>query len=73
MQDAGACTFRYGSSGLPAGNYTVALTSDSGTTFKRTANVTVPGRGRVQNFTPARVRAGRSDAAAHSPEPGNWP
>ena len=55
MQDAGACTFRYDLAGLAAGNYTVALTSDGGTTFKRTANVTVAGAGVVQNFAPARV------------------
>ena len=55
MQGAGACTFRYDLAGLAAGNYTVALTSDGGTTFKRTANVTVAGAGVVQNFAPARV------------------
>jgi hypothetical protein len=55
MQDAGACTFRYDLAGLPAGSYTVALTSDGGTTFKRNANVTVAGTGVVQNFAPARV------------------
>jgi len=55
MQDAGACTFRYDLAGLAAGNYTVALTSDGGTTFKRSANVTVAGAGVVQNFAPARV------------------
>jgi parallel beta helix pectate lyase-like protein len=55
IQDSGACTFRYALAGLAAGNYTVALTSDSGASFKRSANVTVPAAGVVQNFTPSRV------------------
>jgi len=55
MQDAGACTFRYSLAGLPAGSYTVALTSDGGTTFKRSANVTVSGAAAVQDFAPTRV------------------
>jgi hypothetical protein len=54
-QDTGGCTFRYSLAGLPDGNYTVALTSDTGTTFKRTANVTVAGAAAVQDFTPTRV------------------
>jgi hypothetical protein len=54
-QDSGACTFRYGLAGLPNGNYTIALTSNGGTSFKRSANVTVSGAAAVQNFTPTRV------------------
>lgn len=53
-QDAGACTFRYALAGLPNGGYTIALSSDGGTTFKRTANVTVSGAA-TQDFAPARV------------------
>ena len=55
VQDAGACTFRYALSGLPAGSYTIALTSDGGTTFKRAANVTVAGAAVVQDFAASRV------------------
>ena len=56
MQDAGACTFRYDLAGLPAGNYTVAFTSDNGATFKRSTAVTVvAGEVAARNFTPARV------------------
>jgi hypothetical protein len=56
MQDAGACTFRYDLAGLPAGNYTVALTSDNGATFKRTAPaIVVAGEVKVQDFSPSRV------------------
>jgi hypothetical protein len=55
VQDAGACTFRYALAGLPAGSYTVALTSDGGTSFKRTANVTVTAAAAVQDFAAARV------------------
>jgi len=54
-QDAGACTFRYALGSLPDGNYTVALTSDGGATFKRRAPVTVAGDAKVENFTPTRV------------------
>jgi len=54
-QDTGACTFRYGLAGLPDGNFTVALTSDGGATFRRTASVTVAGSAIVQNFTATRV------------------
>lgn len=54
-QDVGACTFRYGLAGLPDGNYTVALTSDGGATFRRSANVTVAGAAAVKDFAPARV------------------
>jgi len=54
-QDAGACTFRYALTGLANGNYTVALTSDGGTTFKRSANVTVSSAIANQAFTPTRV------------------
>lgn len=53
-QDAGACTFRYALAGLPNGSYTIALTSDGGTSFRRSANVTVSGAA-VQNFAPASV------------------
>jgi hypothetical protein len=55
IQDAGACTFRYALAGLPAGSYTIALTSDGGTSFKRTANVTVTAAAAVQDFAPTRV------------------
>src|SRR4026209_2023149 len=44
-QDTGGCTFRYDLAGLPAGNYTVALSNDSGASFRRSANVTVSGTG----------------------------
>lgn len=54
-QNAGACTFRYDIAGLPDGNYTVALTSDGGATFRRSANVTVAGAVAAQDFTPMRV------------------
>jgi hypothetical protein len=54
-QDTGGCTFRYDLASLPDGNYTVALTSDSGASFRRGANVTVAGAAAVQNFTPTRV------------------
>ena len=54
-QDVGACTFRYSIAGLANGNYTVALTSDGGATFPRTANVTVAGATVTQSFTPTRV------------------
>jgi len=54
-QDAGACTFRYALSGLPAGSYTIALTGDGGTTFKRSANVTVTNAAVTQDFAPSRV------------------
>jgi hypothetical protein len=65
-QDAGACTFHYSIAGLANGNYTVALTSDGGTSFKRTANVTVAGTAAVQNFTPTRVlQVGPGRAFAH--------
>ncbi|HEV8106585.1 MAG TPA: hypothetical protein VGP97_03615, partial [Burkholderiales bacterium] len=55
IQDAGACTFRYALAGLPAGSYTIALTSDAGTSFRRTANVTVTAAAAVQDFAPTRV------------------
>jgi hypothetical protein len=55
VQDAGACTFRYALAGLPAGSYTIALTSDGGATFKRSANVTVAGAAAVQDFAASRV------------------
>jgi hypothetical protein len=66
MQDNGACTFRYALAGLPAGNYTVALTSDGGATFKRSADVTVPAAA-PQNFTPARapIRVGPGRPFTH--------
>jgi len=54
-QDAGGCTFRYDLAGLADGSYTVALTRDGGTTFPRSANVTLAGSAVVQNFTPTRV------------------
>lgn len=53
-QDTGACTFRYSLAGLPDGAYTVALTSDGGRTFRRSANVRVAGA-TVQDFTPTRI------------------
>jgi hypothetical protein len=53
-QTTGACTFRY-ELGLANGNYTVALTSDGGATFRRTANVSVAGGATVQDFAPMRV------------------
>ncbi len=54
-QDTGACTFRYSLAGLPDGNYTVALTTDTGATFKRSANVTLAGAAATRDFTPTRV------------------
>jgi hypothetical protein len=54
-QDTGGCTFRYNLAGLPDGNYTVALTNDTGATFRRSANVTVAGAAAVRNFTATRV------------------
>lgn len=54
-QDVGACTFRYSLAGLPAGNYTVALTSNGGTSFRSRANVTLAGAAVAQNFAPARI------------------
>jgi hypothetical protein len=64
-QDAGACTFRYDFAGLPNGSYTIALTSDGGTSFKRSANATVSGAA-VQNFAPARVvRVGPARPLTH--------
>jgi hypothetical protein len=54
-QDVGACTFRYSIAGLSNGNYTIALTSDGGTSFRRSANVTVAGTTVTQDFAPARV------------------
>jgi len=53
-QDNGACTFRYGLAGLPNGNYTVALTSNGGASFRSSANVTLAGAA-VQNFSPTSV------------------
>lgn len=55
IQDTGACTFRYALAGLPAGSYTIAVTSDGGATFKRTANVTVSGAAVTQDFAATRV------------------
>ena len=55
IQNTGACTFRYDLVGLPNGNYTIALTSDGGATFRRSANVTVADSATVNNFTPTRV------------------
>jgi hypothetical protein len=55
IQDVGACTFRYSIAGLANGNYTIALTSDGGTSFKRSANVTIAGAAATQDFAPARV------------------
>jgi hypothetical protein len=54
-QDPGACTFRYALAGLANGNYTVALTSDGGATFKRSANVAVASTVVGQAFTPTRI------------------
>jgi hypothetical protein len=65
-QDPGACTFRYDLAGLSSGSYTIALTSDGGATFKRSANVTVAGTVTVHNFTPTRVlRVGPGRQFAH--------
>ena len=66
IQNVGTCTFRYELAGLPNGSYTVALTKDGGTTFPRSANVTVAGSAAVQNFTPARVvRVGPTRTFTH--------
>ncbi|MCG3190502.1 MAG: hypothetical protein LKCHEGNO_03235 [Burkholderiaceae bacterium] len=54
-QDVGACTFRYRLEGLSDGNYTVALTTNGGTSFRSSANVTVAGASMTQNFAPARI------------------
>jgi hypothetical protein len=65
-QNTGTCTFRYDIAGLPNGNYTVALTSDTGASFRRSANVTVAGAAAVQNFTPTRVlQVGPTRSFAH--------
>jgi hypothetical protein len=65
-QNTGGCTFRYDLAGLPDGNYTVALTSNGGTSFSRSANVTVAGAAAVQDFAPARVlRVGPGKQFAH--------
>ena len=65
-QDAGACTFRYALAGLPAGSYTIAFTSNGGTSFLRTANVTVSGAAVVQDFGPTRViRVGPGRTLTH--------
>ena len=65
-QDTGGCTFRYDLAGLPDGSYSVALTSNGGTSFRRSANVTVAGPAAVQNFTPTRVlRVGPGKPFAH--------
>jgi hypothetical protein len=54
-QDTGGCTFRYGLAGLSDGDYTVALTSDGGASFRRSANVTVAGTVAVRDFAATRV------------------
>jgi hypothetical protein len=54
-QDTGACTFQYLLPGLPDGDYTVALTSDGGATFRRWAPLTVAGAVAVHDFPPTRV------------------
>jgi len=54
-QNTGACTFRYDLGSLTDGNYTVALTSDGGASFRRSANVTVAGASAVQDFAPTNV------------------
>lgn len=54
-QDAGGCTFRYRLAGLTDGNYSVALSSDGGASFRRSANVTVSGAVAVHDFGPTRV------------------
>jgi len=55
MQNTGSCTFRYDITGVPSGNYTVALTKDGGASFARSANVTVASTATVQHFAAARV------------------
>jgi len=55
LQNTGTCTFGYELTGLPSGNYTVALTKDGGASFARSANVTVASAAAVQNFAAARV------------------
>jgi hypothetical protein len=55
VQDSGACTYRYSLASLPNGNYTIALSNDGGSTFKRSANVTVSGAVATQDFGPSRV------------------
>jgi len=65
-QDTGGCTFRYSLAGLADGNYTVALTSNGGTSFPRSANVTVAGAAAVRDFAPTRVlRVGPGKPFAH--------
>ena len=54
-QSTGGCTFRYDIAGLADGNYTVALTSNGGASFQRSANVAVAGAAAVQDFAPARI------------------
>jgi hypothetical protein len=65
-QNSGGCTFSYKITGLPDGNYTVALTSDSGASFSRSANVTVAGIAAVQDLTPTNVvRVGPGQPFTH--------
>ncbi len=63
-QDANACTFRYSVTNLPAGTYTVALTSEAqndqvgvndSITFSRKATVTIGTSALSQDFAASRV------------------
>lgn len=64
-QDNGVCTFSYRVSGLPAGTYTIAFTSDAANdnpaaddavSFRGTTTVTVAaGGGATRNFQPNRI------------------
>lgn len=65
VQDAGGCTFRYALD-LPDGNYTIALSSDGGATFRRTVNVALAGAAAGRDFGAARiVRVGPGRAYTH--------
>jgi hypothetical protein len=57
VQDANACTFRYGDGSIGAGTYTVAVADASATslTYAGSRVVTVAASGTASNFTPARV------------------
>lgn len=66
VQNSGGCTFSYELRGLPDGNYTVALTSDGGTSFSRSTDVTISGTLAVQDFVPVNVvRVGPGRMFAH--------
>lgn len=66
-QDPGACTFRYALAGLMDGDYTIALTSDGGSTFRRSANATVAAGTATHDFSPTRpvVRVGPGRQFTH--------